>query len=103
MVPLVFLSRRDPFQAHNERVRHMMRSFSEPFGGHFGHFMPSLTDGRDWGRGPAPGQPSSSVALQNEHRVRTEKSPSPVTVSLMFRSAHETEMLVYVLKSVVFK
>lgn len=38
-----FSSVSDPFQAHNERVRQMMRSFSDPFG----HgLMPSLTDGR---------------------------------------------------------
>lgn len=57
---------RDPFRAHNEHMRHMMRSFSEPFGG---HFMPSITDGRDRGR-RMPGQPSTALALRDEHRVR---------------------------------
>ncbi|KAM9852822.1 LOW QUALITY PROTEIN: myeloid leukemia factor 1 [Aulostomus maculatus] len=54
---------RDPFRAHRDHMRQMMRSFSEPFGG---SFMPSITDGRN--RGDILGQPSSSVALRGEHR-----------------------------------
>uniref|UniRef100_A0A667YKQ6 Myeloid leukemia factor 1 n=1 Tax=Myripristis murdjan TaxID=586833 RepID=A0A667YKQ6_9TELE len=52
---------RDPFRAHNEHMRHMMRSFSEPFGG---HFMPSITDGRDRGR-RMPGQPGTNMDVRN--------------------------------------
>ncbi|KAK2881597.1 hypothetical protein Q8A67_018865 [Cirrhinus molitorella] len=33
----------DPFQLHHERMRQMMRGFSDPFGQ---GFMPSITDGR---------------------------------------------------------
>uniref|UniRef100_A0A3P9CGW7 Myeloid leukemia factor 1 n=1 Tax=Maylandia zebra TaxID=106582 RepID=A0A3P9CGW7_9CICH len=36
----------DPFRAHREHMRQMMRSFSEPFGG---ALMPSLMDGRNRG------------------------------------------------------
>ncbi|XP_012670951.2 myeloid leukemia factor 1 isoform X1 [Clupea harengus] len=54
-----FASASDPFQAHNERVRQMMRSFSDPFG----HgLMPSLTDGTN------RAQPQSNMALQENHR-----------------------------------
>ncbi|XP_066508544.1 myeloid leukemia factor 1 isoform X2 [Hoplias malabaricus] len=54
----------DPFQAHNERIRNMMRSFSDPFG----HgLMPSITDGRDRGR-RGEGQPSSNLDLRSDHR-----------------------------------
>ncbi|XP_072524953.1 myeloid leukemia factor 1 [Salminus brasiliensis] len=54
----------EPFRAHNEHIRHMMRSFSDPFG----HgFMTSITDGRDRGR-RGEAQPSSSVAIHNDHR-----------------------------------
>ncbi|XP_074536263.1 myeloid leukemia factor 1 [Halichoeres trimaculatus] len=51
----------DPFRAHREHMRHMMRSFSEPFGG------PSLMDGRNRGRDMIE-HPSSSLALRDEHR-----------------------------------
>ncbi|XP_071756727.1 myeloid leukemia factor 1 [Centroberyx gerrardi] len=71
----------DPFQAHNEHVRQMMRSFSEPFGG---HFMPRITDGRDHGRG-GPGQPSSTPALRDGHRGMSQ-SLSP------FGSVDSTDM-----------
>ncbi|XP_063763684.1 myeloid leukemia factor 1 isoform X2 [Eleginops maclovinus] len=54
----------DPFRAHRDHMRQMMRSFSEPFGG---HAMPSITDGRNQGRGMAE-HPTSSVALRDEHR-----------------------------------
>ncbi|XP_047451150.1 myeloid leukemia factor 1 isoform X4 [Mugil cephalus] len=54
----------DPFRAHRDHMRQMMRSFSEPFGG---PLMPSITDGRSRGRDMAE-HPSSSVALRNEHR-----------------------------------
>ncbi|KAM9359455.1 myeloid leukemia factor 1 [Symphorus nematophorus] len=57
-----FLS--DPFRAHREHMRHMMRSFSEPFGG---PSMPSIMDGRSRGRDMAE-QHSSSQVLRDEHR-----------------------------------
>ncbi|TNN38574.1 Myeloid leukemia factor 1 [Liparis tanakae] len=37
----------DPFQAHREHMRQMMRSFSEPYGG--APIVPSITDGRNCG------------------------------------------------------
>ncbi|XP_012723524.2 myeloid leukemia factor 1 isoform X1 [Fundulus heteroclitus] len=54
----------DPFHAHREHMRQMMRSFSEPFGA---PLMPSITDGRNRGREAAE-YPSSSPTLRNEHR-----------------------------------
>ena len=45
----------------------MMRSFSEPFGA---PLMPSITDGRRRGRDVAE-PTSSSVALRDDHRVRS--------------------------------
>ncbi|XP_030263600.1 myeloid leukemia factor 1 isoform X1 [Sparus aurata] len=54
----------DPFRAHRDHMRHMMRSFSEPFGG---PLMPSITDGRSRGSDVA-GHPSSSLALRDEQR-----------------------------------
>ncbi|XP_039649001.1 myeloid leukemia factor 1 isoform X2 [Perca fluviatilis] len=54
----------DPFRAHREHMRHMMRSFSEPYGG---PVMPSIMDGRNRGRDMAE-HPSSSLALRDEHR-----------------------------------
>lgn len=56
---------RDPFQAHREHMRQMMRSFSEPFGG---PMMPSITDGRRPSR-DLEEQAGSSRALREEHRV----------------------------------
>ncbi|XP_017547342.1 myeloid leukemia factor 1 isoform X1 [Pygocentrus nattereri] len=59
-----FSSTSDPFQAHNERMRQMLRSFSDPFG----HgFTPSITDGRDRGR-RGRDQPNASVAHHSDHR-----------------------------------
>ncbi|XP_030007092.1 myeloid leukemia factor 1 isoform X3 [Sphaeramia orbicularis] len=49
----------DPFSAHREHMRQMMRSFSEPFGV---PFMPSLMDGS------MTRHPSSSQALRDDHR-----------------------------------
>ncbi|AWO99008.1 putative myeloid leukemia factor 1 [Scophthalmus maximus] len=54
----------DPFRAHREHMRQMMRSFSEPFGG---PSMPSIMDGRGRGHDMAE-HPGSSVALRDEHR-----------------------------------
>lgn len=54
----------DPFRAHREHMRQMMRSFSEPFGG---PLMPSIMDGRSRGRDMVE-HPSSSPALRDEHR-----------------------------------
>lgn len=56
---------RDPFRAHREHMRQMMRSFSEPFGG---PVMPSITDGRRPNRDLGE-QAGSSQALRGEHRV----------------------------------
>ncbi|KAM4772360.1 myeloid leukemia factor 1 isoform 2-T2 [Rhinophrynus dorsalis] len=53
----------DPFTAHQEHVRQMMRSFSDPFGRD--PFF-SITDGRSQGR---RGQQGSQVALREDHRV----------------------------------
>lgn len=72
----------DPFRAHRDHMRHMMRSFSEPFGG---PLMPSITDGRPRGREMAQ-HPSTSVALRDEHR--------DVSRSLLpFGSTDSTEMM----------
>ncbi|XP_010727928.1 myeloid leukemia factor 1 isoform X2 [Larimichthys crocea] len=54
----------DPFRAHRDHMRHMMRSFSEPYGA---PLMPSIMDGRSRGRDMAQ-HPSSSLALRDEHR-----------------------------------
>ncbi|CAJ1065470.1 myeloid leukemia factor 1 isoform X1 [Xyrichtys novacula] len=54
----------DPFGAHRDHMRHMMRSFSEPFGG---SLMPSLMDGRNRGRAMIE-HPSASQGLREEHR-----------------------------------
>ncbi|XP_063772207.1 myeloid leukemia factor 1 isoform X2 [Pseudophryne corroboree] len=53
----------DPFTAHQEHVRQMMRSFSDPFGRD--PFF-SITDGRSHGR---RGQHGSQVALREDHRA----------------------------------
>ncbi|XP_028276085.1 myeloid leukemia factor 1 isoform X2 [Parambassis ranga] len=52
----------DPFRAHREHMRQMMRSFSEPLGG---SLMPSIMDERNRGRN-AIEHPGPS--LRNEHR-----------------------------------
>ncbi|XP_066565441.1 myeloid leukemia factor 1 isoform X3 [Amia ocellicauda] len=52
----------DPFRAHSEHVRQMMRSFSEPFGR---DPFPSVTDGR---AGDRRGNLHSSTALREGHR-----------------------------------
>ena len=57
--------RRDPLQAHQDRVRGMMRSFSEPFGR---DPVPRLEEGR--GHRHSQGGPSSSPALRQDHMVR---------------------------------
>ncbi|XP_054651169.1 myeloid leukemia factor 1 isoform X2 [Dunckerocampus dactyliophorus] len=55
----------DPFRAHRDHMRQMMRSFSEPFGS--GPFMPSITDGRNRGHDLAE-RPTSPPSLRGEHR-----------------------------------
>ncbi|XP_075717663.1 myeloid leukemia factor 1 isoform X6 [Rhinoderma darwinii] len=73
----------DPFTAHQEHVRQMMRSFSDPFGRD--PFF-SITDGRSHGR---RGQQGSQVALREDHRegladkpdVHSFKSSSVMTYS----------------------
>uniref|UniRef100_A0A8C5W6D9 Myeloid leukemia factor 1 n=1 Tax=Leptobrachium leishanense TaxID=445787 RepID=A0A8C5W6D9_9ANUR len=54
---------RDPFTAHQEHVRQMMRSFSDPFGRD--PFF-SITDGRTPGH---QGRQGSQVALREDHRT----------------------------------
>ncbi|XP_029374291.1 myeloid leukemia factor 1 isoform X2 [Echeneis naucrates] len=54
----------DPFRAHREQMRQMMRSFSEPF---CGSLMPSIMEGRSRGHDMAE-YPSSSLGLRDEHR-----------------------------------
>ncbi|RVE64825.1 hypothetical protein OJAV_G00129710 [Oryzias javanicus] len=58
----------DPFHAHRDHVHRMMRSFSEPFGS---SLMPSISDVRNRGQDVADPFTSSSLALRNDHRVRT--------------------------------
>ncbi|KAM8953135.1 myeloid leukemia factor 1 [Pelodytes ibericus] len=53
----------DPFTAHQEHVRQMMRSFSDPFGRD--PFF-SITDGRSQGH---RGRQGSQVALREDHRA----------------------------------
>uniref|UniRef100_A0A096M6R8 Myeloid leukemia factor 1 n=1 Tax=Poecilia formosa TaxID=48698 RepID=A0A096M6R8_POEFO len=55
----------DPFRAHREHMRRMMRSFSEPFGS---HFSTRITDGRNRGRDVAE-LPRPSFDRRNERRM----------------------------------
>ncbi|XP_008423921.1 myeloid leukemia factor 1 isoform X4 [Poecilia reticulata] len=78
----------DPFRAHREHMRRMMRSFSEPFGSHFctritdgrnrgwevaelprpsSHFSTRITDGRNRGRDVVE-LPRPSFDRRNERR-----------------------------------
>ncbi|XP_049582712.1 myeloid leukemia factor 1 isoform X1 [Syngnathus scovelli] len=64
----------DPFRAHQENARQIMRSFSEPFGG---HCMQSIMDGRTGSH-----EAEETPALRGEHRstrrkARGENSNSP--------------------------
>ncbi|XP_033488185.2 myeloid leukemia factor 1 isoform X1 [Epinephelus lanceolatus] len=72
----------DPFQAHREHMRHMMRSFSEPFGG---PIIPSIMDGRHRHHDVAE-HPSSSLALRDEHRDMSRSL-------LPFGSVDSTDMM----------
>lgn len=72
----------DPFRAHREHMRQMMRSFSEPFGG---ALMPGIMDGRSHGRDMVE-HPSSSHALRNEHRDMSRSL-------LPFGSTDSTDMM----------
>ncbi|XP_036392755.1 myeloid leukemia factor 1 isoform X1 [Megalops cyprinoides] len=78
-----FSSSRDPFQAHNERVRQMMRTFSDPFGH---DIMPRLTDGR--GREPRDrgtgGQPGTSMALRQDRMGMDFRNPFSMMDNMMF-------------------
>ncbi|XP_073482197.1 myeloid leukemia factor 1 isoform X1 [Aquarana catesbeiana] len=69
----------DPFRAHQEHVRQIMRSFSDPFGRD--PFF-SITDGRSHGR---RGQNPSQVALREDHRASSlshmPSAPLPSMVS----------------------
>ncbi|KAI1893732.1 hypothetical protein AGOR_G00126710 [Albula goreensis] len=69
----------DPFRAHNEHVRQMMRSFSEPFGR---DMMPRLTDGRGR-RTSQDAQPSSSLMLQQDHQGMDLRNPFGMMDSMM--------------------
>ncbi|CAL8373119.1 myeloid leukemia factor 1 isoform X1 [Gadus morhua] len=75
-----FSSTRDPFQAHNDRVRQMMRSFSDPFGG--SPFMSSLTDCREQRRGSAA-PPGTSLTLRDEHRDADVRNPFSMLDNMM--------------------
>lgn len=55
----------DPFQAHREHMRQMMRSFSEPHGG---PIVPSIMDGRNCGMSE---HPSSSLRGENRDMSRS--------------------------------
>ncbi|XP_018549500.1 myeloid leukemia factor 1 isoform X1 [Lates calcarifer] len=72
----------DPFRAHREHMRQMMRSFSEPFGG---PLMPSIMDGRSRGHDMVE-HPSSSLALRDEHRDMSRSL-------LPFGSSDSTDMM----------
>ncbi|XP_061684065.1 myeloid leukemia factor 1 isoform X1 [Syngnathoides biaculeatus] len=54
----------DPFRAHRDHMRQMMRSFSEPFGG---PCMPSITDGRQRGHDTA-----EPLAVMSTRRKATQ-------------------------------
>ncbi|KAG7281731.1 hypothetical protein CRUP_028045 [Coryphaenoides rupestris] len=83
-------------RAHNDRMRQMMRSFSDPFSG--GLFAPSLTDGRDRRRaapahpgthpgthlGTQPGTyPGTALALRDEHRDTDMRNPFSMLDNMM--------------------
>ncbi|XP_038154478.1 myeloid leukemia factor 1 isoform X2 [Cyprinodon tularosa] len=72
----------DPFSAHRDHMRQMMRSFSEPFGA---SSMPSITDGRNRRRNVAE-SPSSSLSLRNQHREISQSL-------LPFGSIESTDMM----------
>ncbi|XP_075426684.1 myeloid leukemia factor 1 isoform X7 [Ascaphus truei] len=59
----------DPFTAHQEHVRQMMRSFSDPFGRD--PFL-RITDGRSQGR---RGHNDSQVSLREDHREGLSERP----------------------------
>ncbi|XP_067306018.1 myeloid leukemia factor 1 isoform X4 [Pseudorasbora parva] len=59
----------DPFQVHHERMRQMMRGFSDPFGQ---GFMPSITDGHHRGTHRGAGPPNTSA----NHRSDRENMAS---------------------------
>lgn len=88
---LHFLCHRDPFRAHREHMRQMMRSFSEPFGG---PLTPSIMDGRRRGR-DLEEHPRSSRALREEHRVRTcisRSTPFTICVQLVYSSSRQQSL-----------
>ncbi|XP_067221869.1 myeloid leukemia factor 1 isoform X2 [Chanodichthys erythropterus] len=62
----------DPFQVHHERMRQMMRGFSDPFGQ---GFMPSITDGRHRGNRGA-GQPNTSPNRRSDRENMASDSNS---------------------------
>ncbi|XP_070685249.1 myeloid leukemia factor 1 [Pempheris klunzingeri] len=72
----------DPFRAHREHMRQMMRSFSEPFGG---PLMPSITDGRNRGRDMVE-HSGSPQALTGGHRDMSRSL-------LPFGSMDDTDMM----------
>ncbi|XP_007549441.1 PREDICTED: myeloid leukemia factor 1 isoform X1 [Poecilia mexicana] len=72
----------DPFRAHREHMRRMMRSFSEPFGS---HFSTRITDGRNRGRDVAE-LPRPSFDRRNERRDMSQSL-------LPFGSTGSTDMM----------
>ncbi|NWR45981.1 MLF1 factor, partial [Regulus satrapa] len=60
---------RDPFAAHHEHMRQMMRSFSEPYGQDPFLSLPEGAGTAAERRAEGRGQPGSQVALRGSHRV----------------------------------
>ncbi|XP_067306016.1 myeloid leukemia factor 1 isoform X2 [Pseudorasbora parva] len=56
----------DPFQVHHERMRQMMRGFSDPFGQ---GFMPSITDGHHRGTHRGAGPPNTSANHRSDREL----------------------------------
>ncbi|MBN3324609.1 MLF1 factor, partial [Atractosteus spatula] len=67
----------DPFRAHNEHVRQMMRSFSEPFGRD--PFL-CIADGTT---GDQRGNLNASMALREGHRASDARNPFSMMDSMM--------------------
>ncbi|XP_050985447.1 myeloid leukemia factor 1 isoform X2 [Labeo rohita] len=67
----------DPFQLHHDRMRQMMRGFSDPFGQ---GFMPSITDGRH----RAAAQPNASPNVRSDREnMASDNSHSFSSSSVM--------------------
>ncbi|RXN13276.1 myeloid leukemia factor 1 isoform X1 [Labeo rohita] len=68
----------DPFQLHHDRMRQMMRGFSDPFGQ---GFMPSITDGRH----RAAAQPNASPNVRSDRELDFFSSPFSMMNSMRNR------------------